>query len=169
MSRPRPCYYSSLTCHPADEIRSLTRTHDNVITLYLFLTNYITLYYSHVRDVYTKRKLRTAKRRNDNNNNSILICECATRQRNSSGVNACTVRLCGFFYSSEFPLADRWRTAVFGERSTTYNIFFISRPLAHLSHSSVNNICIINCRRVMFTRRVRINIIIMYNGKHWDI
>jgi len=159
MSRPRPCYYSSLTCHPADEIRSLARTHDNVITLYLFL--HIILHcITHTCEMCIRNG--SYVRRNvvmiiiTTVDTLILICECATRQRNSSGVNACTVRLCGFFYSSEFPLANRWRTAVFGERSTTYNIFFISRPLAHLSHSSVNNICIINCRRVMFTRRVHI-------------
>jgi len=78
-----PRYDSSLTCHPAaDEIRSPARTHDNII-LYTYIivlpyssTRYITarLYYLlHVRDVYTKRKLRAAKRRNDNNNNNNSI------------------------------------------------------------------------------------------------
>jgi hypothetical protein len=111
MLRPRPCHYSSLTCHPADEIRSLTRIiHDNVITLYIYssILYYIVLL-TRARCVYTKRKLRTAKRRNDNNNNSIdmRVRNTATELvRGKRLMHAPSVRAV-FFYSSEFPLPDR--------------------------------------------------------------
>lgn len=72
----------------------------------LYLLFLYKLYYLHVRDVCAKRKLRTAKRRNDNNNNSIdmRVCYTPTEPGRGKRLHSPSVR---FFF---IPPNSRWPT-----------------------------------------------------------